>query len=490
VSAAAVIERELRAEARRDVNYWLRGLAAGVLIGVFVSLALGAQVALDQLGAALFTSMRRTLLLAFWIIVPLMTADCVNREKREGTLGLLFLTPLTILDVILAKATIHALRALTLFLAALPVLGLPFVLGGVGWAQGLVAIVQEANAVLLGIAAGIYASTKGGSMTQVMVMAEFYALGLAAISAVWTFPLGALNLQAAAGLVWALGVSMVASLVSFGIVLNLSVKRLRQTWQEEAAAPERPLWVESWAATVSTSESWQELFRWDKSRTLDRNPMAWLQEYSWTARLTKWGWFFGLICAEFILLVGGVSGGSATAHHWLAASLALGVAFSAAGSFRRENDTGLLEILLVTPLSVRQLVNGRVWGVCCHYLPAIAVLLVGVRGDHLLNPKAYAHGLSSLILPNPFDFGALMMVGLFLSLCRLNFFLAWLLTWLAAFLVPTLLTLTLQLFAGIPTRSALALVSAFDIALMVLMWFQLQRNLRLRTFLRAASAPT
>ena len=95
-----------------------------------------------------------------------------------------------------------------------------------------------------------------------------------------------------------------------------------------------------------------------------------------------------------------------------------------------------------------------------------------------------------MLFPNPFDFGALMMVGLFLSLCRLNFFLAWLLTWFAAFLVPTLLGLTLQLFAGIPTRSAVALVSAFDVALMVLMWFQLQRNLRRRTFLRAAPALT
>jgi ABC-type Na+ efflux pump permease subunit len=69
--------------------------------------------------------LNRTLLFAFWVLVPLMTADCVSREKREGTLGLLFLTPLTVFDVIAGKAAIHVLRALTLFLAALPLLGLP-----------------------------------------------------------------------------------------------------------------------------------------------------------------------------------------------------------------------------------------------------------------------------------------------------------------------------------------------------------------------------
>src|SRR6185369_10781640 len=166
MSAATVIARELRAEARRGVNYWLRCLAASALIVVFVIVTLSARVGLHELGALLFASLHRTLLLALWIIVPLMTADCVNREKREGTLGLLFLTPLTVLDVILAKVTVHGVRALTLFLAAVPVLGLPIVLGGVEWVQALVAVAHQANAVLLGIAAGIYASTVGGSITQ------------------------------------------------------------------------------------------------------------------------------------------------------------------------------------------------------------------------------------------------------------------------------------------------------------------------------------
>jgi ABC-type transport system involved in multi-copper enzyme maturation permease subunit len=170
--ALPVIARELRAEARRPAIYWLRVLAAGVIITVFAAFTMSTELEASQLGAALFGVLRKGLLFALWIIVPLMTADCVSREKREATLGLLFLTPLTALDVLTGKAAASILRATTLLLASLPMLVLPFVVGGVVWSEVLFAAATVANALLLGIAAGLYASAKGGSAIQVMVMAD------------------------------------------------------------------------------------------------------------------------------------------------------------------------------------------------------------------------------------------------------------------------------------------------------------------------------
>lgn len=112
MNAGAVIVRELRAESRRPANYWLRVVAAGALIFVFASIMLTARFNPSTMGVTLFFGLNQTLLFAFWILVPLMTVDCVSPEKREGTLGLLFLTPLTVLDVIAGKAAIHFLRAL------------------------------------------------------------------------------------------------------------------------------------------------------------------------------------------------------------------------------------------------------------------------------------------------------------------------------------------------------------------------------------------
>ena len=488
VNAAAVIVRELRAESRRAANYWLRVLAASALVLVFASMMLAAQPALSQVGAILFSGLNQTLLFALWILVPLMTADCVSREKREGTLGLLFLTPLTVLDVIAGKAAIHVLRALTLFLAALPLLGLPLVLGGVDWRSVLWAAAGLTNAMLLGIAAGIYASTRGGSTIQVMVLAEAWALSLAVLSSLWTGPLVRMVLGRSFALAWLaglVGIRMLGSLALFVLILWKSVVRLRESWQQESDAPEQPRWVK----IFSNSDFWQAFFRWDKSRTLDRNPMAWLQEYSWTARLTKWGWVAIVLLGEFVVLTRFGSRRSPLWEPLIVVALGLGMAFSAVGSFRREQETGLLELLLVTPLSERHLLRGRFWGICCHYFPALAILWVGWIGNRLLDPRFYSNGFMAAMFPNPISFASIMAVGLYLSLGRMNFFLAWLLTWIIAFVGPVLARIVLGRLAGDDSMVAAGLPVASQIGLAAVMWVLSNRKMRQREFVVGKSDP-
>src|SRR5579862_5120353 len=78
-NARPVLVRELRAESRRPISHWLRVLASAVVVTVFVAFVTGTQVSAARLGAELFGVLERTLLLAMWIIVPLMTADCISR---------------------------------------------------------------------------------------------------------------------------------------------------------------------------------------------------------------------------------------------------------------------------------------------------------------------------------------------------------------------------------------------------------------------------
>jgi ABC-type transport system involved in multi-copper enzyme maturation permease subunit len=431
-----------------------------------------------ELGGPVFRSLQRTLLSAFWIIVPLMTADCISREKRDGTLGLLFLTPLTIGDVIAGKVIIHVLRALTLFLAAVPILGVPIVFGGVAWTEVVAAIFAQANAVCLGIAAGIYASTRGGTKVQTMVLALCYSLGLAIGQAACFALLNAGILPPPTSLPVALLTRTLWLGVAVGLILKLSNRRLRQTWQEQAAAPERPQWVEGFSRAPEV----QAIFAWDKSRTLDRNPIAWLQEYSWTARLTKWGWFLAVLVAELVVMRGWDPRPAPQSRWILPMGLALAVAFSAVGSFRRENETGLLELLLVTPLSVRQLVCGRIWGICCHYFPAVSIFLVLAWGDLMLNQRAYPTGqLAWLFLVALFS---TMTVGLYLALGRLNFFLAWLLTWGLAFLAPLSVTIALLRRGNLPQAAVVGLPLVFEIAIGSLVLFLLDRKIRLRAFVK------
>jgi len=326
------------------------------------------------------------------------------------------------------------------------------------------------------MAAGLYASAKGGSAIQVMVMAEGYALGLAVASmAVQYFAAGQAH-PSIWGLMWTVVANVYFTLLVFGLVISACVRVLRETWDQDAAAPEQPKWV----ALFSDSEFWQTIFHWEKSKTLDRNPMAWLQEYSWTARLTKWGWFVAVLLAEhFIMFI---------FPGWqpqLITVLSLGVAFSATGSFRRERQSGLLEILLVTPLSVRQLMVGRLWGIFSHFCPALAVLIVCWNGDRLLNSKEYSANPFSLVEPNPLTFVALMVVGLYMSLWRLNFFVVWLLTWTAAFLLPAFAAVAFGRFQGMNPSHIFALTSTYELLLAVASWSLLRRNLEKRRFLTA-----
>jgi ABC-type transport system involved in multi-copper enzyme maturation permease subunit len=486
VNAAVLIARELRAESRRAANYWLRVLAAGVLILEFASIMLGAQLDASQVGAALFMGLNQTMLFAVWVLVPLMTADCVSREKREGTLGLLFLTPLTVFDVIAGKAAIHVLRALTLYLAALPLMGLPLFLGGVDWRWVFMAVVVQANAVLLAIAAGIYASTRGGTTIQVMVLAEGCALGLAVLSRIAAFLIAVMLVRPRApgwygGYMG--GMSVLLALTLFFLILKASVRRLRATWDDESSGHEQPRWVK----LFSNSAFWQDFFRWNTSRTLDRNPMAWLQEYSWTARLTKWGWLVVVLLTEFVLLSRFDRPGPLLSQPLITVVLTLSIAFSAVGSFRRELDSGLLELLLVTPLSVRKLLGGRLWGIGCHYLPALGILWVGSSCDRILNPKAYNNPFIAAMLPHPLALIAMIALGLYLALSRLNFFLAWFLTWIIAYVVPILARVELGRFAGTEPRIAFWFSLILQLGLAGLMWDLLQRKMCRREFVVAKS---
>jgi len=169
----------------------------------------------------------------------------------------------------------------------------------------------------------------------------------------------------------------------------------------------------------------------------------------------------------------------------MTAVLASGIAFSAAGSFRRERQSGLLELLLVSPLSARQLIHGRIWGIGCHYLPAIAVLVIAWIGDRYLNQKFYMTGPWHLLFLNPLIPGSILFLGLYLSLSSMNFILSWLLTWVVAFVIPVLVS-TVLFSSDVPhLLLAFILPSIFHLLLIGVFWILLYRRLRLRTFLQA-----
>src|SRR5260370_1095238 len=121
-----IVGRELRVAARRRGTYWTRvGIACvAIAFGGWVMLIPSFQTP-QTLGLALFTSLSVVAFIYSLLAGVLTTADCLSEEKREGTLGLLFLTDLKGYDIVFGKLTAKSVNAAYGLLAILPVMAPP-----------------------------------------------------------------------------------------------------------------------------------------------------------------------------------------------------------------------------------------------------------------------------------------------------------------------------------------------------------------------------
>jgi ABC-type transport system involved in multi-copper enzyme maturation permease subunit len=167
-----LVERELRAGARRPLFYWLRGLLA---------LAMGLQgyELLDRFvlgpprapgmswlapsgtfinGATLLHQMAWLLFLAT-LLMTLVSADSITRERREGTLGLLLLTDLTPREIVWGKMLSCGLTTFLVLLGSLPALMFPVLAGGVTGSEAALTGLGLLTTLFVVLAAGLWMST-------------------------------------------------------------------------------------------------------------------------------------------------------------------------------------------------------------------------------------------------------------------------------------------------------------------------------------------
>src|SRR6266446_6260928 len=191
MSVLPVIVRELRSQARQPLTHWLR-LLGGMSVLAAITVALWTLGAIDTharggngfpnmvqtFGTTLFGKMNLFIFVAIWLFVPLATADAVSRERREGTLPLLYLTELRSSGIVVGKTFVHMLRSVSLFLSMAPWLLLPLVFGGVSANDVGMALMFNFASVLLAQAAGLVASTIPRDWLKSVILAQFFALVL------------------------------------------------------------------------------------------------------------------------------------------------------------------------------------------------------------------------------------------------------------------------------------------------------------------------
>lgn len=156
-----IVERELRVAARRRSTYWIRCLAPLIMFLVcawMIGLSAGAAFGSQSDGRALFSILSGVALCFALFAGVRFTADCISEEKREGTLGLLFLTDLNGYDVVIGKLVSNSTMAFYGLLAVMPVLGLSFILGGVTRGEVARMVLVLMNTVFFSLTTGILVS--------------------------------------------------------------------------------------------------------------------------------------------------------------------------------------------------------------------------------------------------------------------------------------------------------------------------------------------
>jgi ABC-type transport system involved in multi-copper enzyme maturation permease subunit len=126
-----IVDRELRVASRRPVTYWSRLLAAVGGAGVVAWILLVFYTPGVPNGALLFRGLAILLFVYAAIGGMLVTSDSLSRERRESTLGLLFLTDLTGCDIVSGKLAANTVNLFYTLLALIPVLAIALLLGAV-----------------------------------------------------------------------------------------------------------------------------------------------------------------------------------------------------------------------------------------------------------------------------------------------------------------------------------------------------------------------
>ena len=172
-----IVERELRVAARKPVTYWCRLWASvgGVAVIVWILTVLGHFGTPN--GALLFHGLAVLLFIYAAIGGMQVTYDSLSRERRESTLGLLFLTDLTGVDIAAGKLAANILNLLYTLLALMPVLALAFLLGAVTPGEMFRAALVALNLMFFFSSVGLAASSLCKQANNSMVLAIlFYTL--------------------------------------------------------------------------------------------------------------------------------------------------------------------------------------------------------------------------------------------------------------------------------------------------------------------------
>jgi ABC-type transport system involved in cytochrome c biogenesis permease component len=397
-----IVERELRVTARRPVTYWARFGIALVVMVVFVwMLRHSGNQGRTMFGHDLF-GVLTTFAFGYALLVGIFfTADCLSSEKREGTLGLLFLTDLRSYDVVAGKVFASSVVTFYALFALFPIIALPMLIGGVTGGELARMVLVLCTTAMFSLAIGALVSALNSEDWQAMsgtfvvlfvitgVLPALWATFFARrpdswIDGVFLYP----------GPAYAFGTSFDSSYASTGGPLNF--------WSSICTILTITL-VAFIVACVVLPSSWrkngrqrnQKLDYYSDSvrrgRFLKQNSFLWLS-LRLRGRL-RWLAIVGALAGVFwaFFFVRDLATKGLNDNYWVCfygtfvafAVFKFVVAVVACRRFHDDRRSGGLELILATPISIEEVLHGqetgmwRLFRIPLFVLAGMNVLLLG-----------------------------------------------------------------------------------------------------------------
>lgn len=393
-----VVDRELRVRARLKSTYRFRFVAALVSIALSVALLsfAGASPGGGQAGEVIFVLLAGLGFASALFDGVRSTADCLSEEKRSGTLGLLFLTDLRPYDVVLGKLMASSLNSFYGMLAVFPALAVPLVVGGVTVGEFWRLLLTLLNTMFLSVCIGMLVSALCRDERRAWISATAALLFLAIVPPLllnvgWagstalatTSPTTAFvhvfdaAYMTAGDRYW----SSIRNVQLLGwLCLGAAMFILPRTWQDRGEGRRATTTAGRGRFSLSVGRNSVPDDFSGRAGMLDGNPAVWL-----VARAgLRWTFLWMLIAAVALVLgiVWQLSSGT-VAGWWAIAGvmfllhigLSVNVAVEACHLFSGARDSGAMELLLCTPLSAKDVVEGHIEGLKRLYRRPALVLL-------------------------------------------------------------------------------------------------------------------
>ncbi len=412
-----IVARELRVSSRRKTTFLIRAIVAllGIVIGGFLLLMVEIMGPMGGRGEIVFAVVSHYTLLIALLAGVFLASDCLSEERREGTLGFLFLTDLKGYDIVLGKFAAVSLNSFYGMLAVFPILAVSMLAGGVEGAEFWRTCLALVNTLFFSIASAVWMSSFCKSSYRAMAAAVCLLVGLLAMGAVASAlspvvakfgpvlfylsalsPFSSFRLASAANYFHRAGPYWISLAICHGVGwLFLGLASWRLTFFREKDEPDAG-WLQLFARNIIGGHSER------RPELLDVNPVLWLLDDS---RRLRWVvWSLTAVGGAALLLTAGFGAAFAvffiTYLAWpIYFLLKVFFAIQVCRFFSEARRTGALELFCCTPMTMRSIISGQWMALRRIFLwPVIILILCEVACLCFLGGSIFPGGVSSSVV--------------------------------------------------------------------------------------------